>query len=169
MPLCRNETCMLQLLFPTLSVGCVWPLSVKNTLLSFLSGCKTSSVWIFTGRSAAFSVTCRRWLLSVMWVSTICFPVLSFPEFPCTGTNLSNLRSYLHHYLSGVIPVMTNLLTHYVPLLFSCHPCLWLGCLPLYPRFVGSNPAKDDGFLREIKVCNMTSFGGGVKPSVLRH
>jgi hypothetical protein len=27
----------------------------------------------------------------------------------------------------------------------------WLSCLPLNPRFAGSKPADDDGFLREIK------------------
>jgi hypothetical protein len=37
--------------------------------------------------------------------------------------------------------------------------------LPVDPRFVGSNPAEDDGFLRAIKV-RSTSFGGEVKPSV---
>jgi hypothetical protein len=42
------------------------------------------------------------------------------------------------------------------------------------PRFVGSDPAEDDEFLRTIKVCNTTSFGGEVKPpfpccKILRH
>jgi hypothetical protein len=35
--------------------------------------------------------------------------------------------------------------------------------LPLDPRFTGSNPAKDNGFLMVIKT---TSYGGEVKPSV---
>jgi hypothetical protein len=35
------------------------------------------------------------------------------------------------------------------------------------PRFAGSNPAEDDGFLREIKILSMTSFGGQVKTSAL--
>jgi hypothetical protein len=39
-------------------------------------------------------------------------------------------------------------------------------CLPLDPRFAGSNPAEDDGFLRVIKIRSTTSFGGEVKPSV---
>jgi hypothetical protein len=39
-------------------------------------------------------------------------------------------------------------------------------CLPLDPRFAGSNPADDDGFLRVIKICSTSSFGGKVKPSV---
>jgi hypothetical protein len=34
-------------------------------------------------------------------------------------------------------------------------------CLPLDPRFTGSNPAEDDGFFRST-----TSFGEEVKPSV---
>jgi hypothetical protein len=38
--------------------------------------------------------------------------------------------------------------------------------LPLDPRFTGSNLAKVDGFVRAIKIHNMTSFGGEVKPSV---
>jgi hypothetical protein len=46
-------------------------------------------------------------------------------------------------------------------------------CLPLDPRFAGSNPAKNDGFLREIKPCSTTSFGEEVNPSapckILRH
>jgi hypothetical protein len=36
----------------------------------------------------------------------------------------------------------------------------------LDPRFVGSNLAEDDGFLRAIKIRSATSFGGEVKPSV---
>jgi hypothetical protein len=41
-------------------------------------------------------------------------------------------------------------------------------------RFAGSNAAKDDGFLRAIKIHSTTSFGGEVKQSVpcrkiLRH
>jgi hypothetical protein len=43
-----------------LTVGCMpkWPLSIQNTFTcSFSSGFKTSSVWIFTERSAAFTVT----------------------------------------------------------------------------------------------------------------
>jgi hypothetical protein len=42
----------------------------------------------------------------------------------------------------------------------------WLSRLPLNPRFAGSNPAENDGFLRAIKVRSMTSFGGEVKPAV---
>jgi hypothetical protein len=37
-------------------------------------------------------------------------------------------------------------------------------CLPLDPRFAGSNPAEDDGFLTVIKIRSTTSFGGEVKP-----
>jgi hypothetical protein len=45
-----------------------------------------------------------------------------------------------------------------------------LACLP----FVGSNPTKDDGFLRVIKIRSTPSSGGKVKPSApcrktLRH
>jgi hypothetical protein len=43
---------------------------------------------------------------------------------------------------------------------------LILACLPLDPRFAGSNPAEDDGFLRSIKIHSTPSFGGEVKPSV---
>jgi hypothetical protein len=43
---------------------------------------------------------------------------------------------------------------------------LVVACLPLGPRFAGSNPAEDDGFLRVIKFRSTTSFGGEVKPSV---
>jgi hypothetical protein len=42
----------------------------------------------------------------------------------------------------------------------------WSWTQLLDPRFAGSNPAEDDGFLRVIKVCSMTSFGGEVKPLV---
>jgi hypothetical protein len=38
--------------------------------------------------------------------------------------------------------------------------------LPLDPRFTGSNPAEDDGILRVIKICTMTSFVGEVKLAV---
>jgi hypothetical protein len=37
--------------------------------------------------------------------------------------------------------------------------------MPLDPRVAGLNMAEDNGFLREIKICSMTSFGGEVKPS----
>jgi hypothetical protein len=39
----------------------------------------------------------------------------------------------------------------------------WLSCLPLDPRFMVSNPAKDDGFLRVIKIHSPTSYRGEVK------
>jgi hypothetical protein len=42
----------------------------------------------------------------------------------------------------------------------------WLACLPLDSRFAGSNLSEDDGFLREIKICSMTSIRGEVRPSV---
>jgi hypothetical protein len=32
---------------------------------------------------------------------------------------------------------------------------LAIACFPLDPRFKGSNPAKDNGFLRAIKICSM--------------
>jgi hypothetical protein len=38
--------------------------------------------------------------------------------------------------------------------------------LTLDPRFAGSNPAEDDGFLRAITICCMPSFGEEVKPAV---
>jgi hypothetical protein len=41
-----------------------------------------------------------------------------------------------------------------------------VACLPLDPRFAGSNPADDGGFLRVIKIRRTTSFGGEVKLSV---
>jgi hypothetical protein len=48
-----------------------------------------------------------------------------------------------------------------------------LSCLPLDPRFAGSNPADHDGFLRVIKIRNTTYFEGEVKLSAscefLRH
>jgi hypothetical protein len=39
-------------------------------------------------------------------------------------------------------------------------------CLPLDPRFAGSNPAEDYGFLTAIKVHSTASFGCEVKTSV---
>jgi hypothetical protein len=41
-----------------------------------------------------------------------------------------------------------------------------VACLPLDPRFAGSNPAEDDGFSRVMKIRGTTSFGGEVKSSV---
>jgi hypothetical protein len=35
-----------------------------------------------------------------------------------------------------------------------------LAIVPLDPRFAGSNPAEDDGFLKAIEVRCTTSFGG---------
>jgi hypothetical protein len=43
---------------------------------------------------------------------------------------------------------------------------LVVACLPLDPRFAGSNPAEDDGFLRVITIRSTTSFGEEVKPLV---
>jgi hypothetical protein len=36
----------------------------------------------------------------------------------------------------------------------------------LDPRFLASNPAEDDGFLRAIKIRSRTSFGVEIKPYV---
>jgi hypothetical protein len=36
---------------------------------------------------------------------------------------------------------------------------LVVACLPLDPEVLGSDPAKDNGFLRVVKVHSMTSFG----------
>jgi hypothetical protein len=41
-----------------------------------------------------------------------------------------------------------------------------IACLPLDPRFAGSNPAEDNEFLRVIKIRSTTSIGGEVKSSV---
>jgi hypothetical protein len=46
--------------------------------------------------------------------------------------------------------------------------------LPLEPKFSGSNPAEDDGFLKSIKIRSKSSFGGEVKlvvpcRKILRH
>jgi hypothetical protein len=35
--------------------------------------------------------------------------------------------------------------------------------LTLDPRFLGSNPAEGDGFLKTIKICSIPSFGEEVK------
>jgi hypothetical protein len=40
-----------------------------------------------------------------------------------------------------------------------------LSCFKLDSRFAGSNPAKDYGFLRAIKICSMINFVREVKPS----
>jgi hypothetical protein len=37
----------------------------------------------------------------------------------------------------------------------------------LFPRFAVSNPAKDNGFLRDIKIHSTASFVGEVKPFLL--
>jgi hypothetical protein len=39
-------------------------------------------------------------------------------------------------------------------------------CLPLDPRFSGSNLAEDDGVLRAIKIPTTASFGEEVKSSI---
>jgi hypothetical protein len=39
----------------------------------------------------------------------------------------------------------------------------------LDPTSAGSNPAEDDGTLREIKVHSTTSFGGDIKPLLRSH
>jgi hypothetical protein len=45
----------------------------------------------------------------------------------------------------------------------------WLSCLRLNLRSEGSNPVDDDGFLREIKIHSIASFGGEVKLLSLCH
>jgi hypothetical protein len=50
--------------------------------------------------------------------------------------------------------------------LFVKYEVIDLLAFALDPRFAISNLAKDDGFLRVIKICGMTSFGGEVKPPV---
>jgi hypothetical protein len=44
-----------------------------------------------------------------------------------------------------------------------------IACLALDPKFVGTNPAKDDEFLRVMEICSTPSFGGEVKPPVPWH
>jgi hypothetical protein len=41
--------------------------------------------------------------------------------------------------------------------------------MPSGPRFAGSNLAKSDGFLREVEMCSMMSFGGEAKPAAPCH
>jgi hypothetical protein len=36
--------------------------------------------------------------------------------------------------------------------------CILGMCSPLYPRFMGSNPAEVSGFLRAMKICSRTYF-----------
>jgi hypothetical protein len=43
---------------------------------------------------------------------------------------------------------------------------LVVACLPLDPKFAGSNAAEDDGFLRAIKIRSAASFRGELKPSL---
>jgi hypothetical protein len=43
---------------------------------------------------------------------------------------------------------------------------LWLVCLPLDPKFAGTNPAKTMDFLRAINIRSISSFGWEVKPEV---
>jgi hypothetical protein len=38
--------------------------------------------------------------------------------------------------------------------------------LAIGPKFAGSDPAQDDGFLRAIQICSTTSFGGEIKQAV---
>jgi hypothetical protein len=64
--------------------------------------------------------------------------------------------------------------THNCTVLMLFSMVQWLLCLLLDLRFVESDLAEDDGFLREIKICSMTSFREEVKPMVpcrkiLRH
>jgi hypothetical protein len=41
--------------------------------------------------------------------------------------------------------------------------------LAIGPKVCGFKPSQNDGFVRAIKICSMTSFGGEVKPLVLYH
>jgi hypothetical protein len=43
---------------------------------------------------------------------------------------------------------------------------IWLANLLLDPKFAGSHPAEDDGFLRSMKIRITTSIRGEVKLSV---
>jgi hypothetical protein len=42
----------------------------------------------------------------------------------------------------------------------------WLSSLPLDPRFAGSNPSDDNGYLPAVKILSTTFFGREVKPLV---
>jgi hypothetical protein len=42
-----------------------------------------------------------------------------------------------------------------------------IACLQLDPKFAASNPAKNNGFIRAIKIRSTTSFGGVLNQSVL--
>jgi hypothetical protein len=44
---------------------------------------------------------------------------------------------------------------------------LEVACWPLVPKFTGSNPAENVGFLRAKKILSTPSFGGEV--AVLQH
>jgi hypothetical protein len=46
---------------------------------------------------------------------------------------------------------------------------LVVACLQFGPRFVGSNPAENDGFLKATKIGSIIYFGGEVKPSIPCH
>jgi hypothetical protein len=41
-----------------------------------------------------------------------------------------------------------------------------LSCLPLEPRFAGSNPAEDDGLLKTIQISARLHSEGKYKPAV---
>jgi hypothetical protein len=47
----------------------------------------------------------------------------------------------------------------------SSRPWWWLSCLPLDPRFMGSNPAENVGFLTEKKIRSTTFLERELKSS----
>jgi hypothetical protein len=70
--------------------------------------------------------------------------------------------------INNCIPVQS------VPAHFVDLGCLLVIVLATGPKVRGLKPAEDDVFLRAIKICSLTSFGGEEKPSapchkILRH
>jgi hypothetical protein len=62
--------------------------------------------------------------------------------------------------------VYSKVTTDFLNAIQSPSAVLWFSCVSLNPRFAGTNPAEEDGFLRAIKICSATSFEGELKPSV---
>jgi hypothetical protein len=77
--------------------------------------------------------------------------------------NLLNSEAYRRiHYVRTFgfheRQVISRLVEHSV--IFWRRTQLYVGIYLFQPRFAGSNLAEDDGFLRAIKICNTTFFGG---------
>ena len=102
-------------------------------------------------------------------------PDLSIPSPPKVFLSFKISRTQINIYIKFVkqsiyiyIYIYIDCFTNFSPYIYCfLHGFVGLAvtCWPLVPKFAGSNPAEDVGFLGRKKILSTPSFGGEVKPS----